>query len=157
MCSGLLREAQICLFRSRRECDELPEVSILLHHNHHVHVPIPPPPPSSTSLAAAPKTTPVDPRGRQLLPFHRAFTSAAHRRASPFLQDVVRPLQAAAILVATLFDSVHKWHGIALLPLRAANADPDTGGTLGHAWQEVGDRMRDIRATRGRYLRLDLR
>ena len=92
------------------------------------------------------------------MPFFQVYTSTAQRRASPFLQDVVRPLQAAGLLAATLSDGARKWRGVALLPLRAdADADPDTDGTLGYAWQDVGDRMRDIRATRGKYVRLDLR
>ena len=158
MYTVLLKETQTFLLRSRRECDELPEVSIILHHHQHIHVPIPPPPPSSTSSAAAPKKALVRTRGRQHVPFFQVYTSAAQRRASPFLQDVVRPLQAAGLLAATLSDGARKWRGVALLPLRAdADADPDTNGTLGYAWQEVGHRMRDIRATRGRYVRLDLR
>jgi hypothetical protein len=54
------------------------------------------------SLVAAPKTALVDPQGRQLLPFYQAFMSAAQCKASPFLQDIVHPLQAAAILIAML-------------------------------------------------------
>jgi DNA polymerase beta len=92
------------------------------------------------------------------VPFFQVYTPAAQRRASPFLQDVVRPLQTAGLLAATLSDCTRKWRGVALLPLRAnADADSDTDGTLGYAWQEVGYRMRDIRATRGKYVRLDLR
>lgn len=92
------------------------------------------------------------------MPFLQVISSAAQRRASPLLQDVVRPLQAAGLLAATLAVSPCKWRGIALLPQRAnVGADINTNGPLGGAWQEVGDRMRDIRATRGKYVRLDLK
>ncbi len=78
--------------------------------------------------------------------------------AQPLLQDVVRPLEAAGLLAATLSAGPRKWRGVALLPERtSAHADIDADGALGGAWQEVGDRMRDIRATRGKYVRLHLR
>jgi DNA polymerase beta len=97
-------------------------------------------------------------RGRQHLPFLQVISSVAQCRASPLLQDVVRSLQAAGLLAATLTSTPYKWRGIALLPLRAsANDDFNTNGHLGGEWQEVGDRMRDIRAMRGKYVRLDLR
>ena len=93
------------------------------------------------------------------MPFFQVYTSAAQRCASPLLQDVVRPLQTAGLLAAALTEGARKWRGVALLPLRAeaeANSD-DEGNTPEGAWQEVGDRMRDLRATRGKYVRLDLR
>jgi hypothetical protein len=44
---------------------------------------------------------------------------------------------------------------VALLPQRTGvHADI---GANNDAWQELGDRMRDIRATRGKYVRLELR
>jgi DNA polymerase beta len=92
------------------------------------------------------------------VPFLQVISSVAQRRASPLLQDVVRPLQAAGLLASTLTSSPYKWRGIAILPLRASgDADVNTNGTPGGAWEEVGDRIRDIRATRGKYVRLDLR
>jgi DNA polymerase beta len=92
------------------------------------------------------------------VPFFQVNTPTAERKASPLLQDVVRPLQAAGLLAATLSDAARKWRGVALLPLRAnPDADPNADGTPGCAWQEVGYRMRDLRATRGKYVRLDLR
>ena len=48
--------------------------------------------------------------------------------------------------------------GVALLPLRAdPDANANTDDTPVSTWQEVGDRMRDIRAMRGKYVRLELR
>lgn len=89
------------------------------------------------------------------MPFLQVISYASQRRASPLLQDVVRPLQAAGLLAATLAASPNKWRGIALLPPRASvGAEVNTNGG---AWEEVGDRMRDIRATRGKYVRLDFR
>ncbi len=92
------------------------------------------------------------------MPFLQVISYVSQRRASPLLQDVVRPLEAAGLLAATLSAGPRKWRGVALLPERtSAHADIDADGALGGAWQEVGDRMRDIRATRGKYVRLDLR
>ncbi|KAH9983020.1 hypothetical protein BJV74DRAFT_55786 [Russula compacta] len=125
----------------RRESAELPAVSILLLHPQHIHVPTPPPPPPPLPSTTAAGKAPVRTRGRQHV---------------PFLEDVVRPLQTAGLLAATLASGSRQWRGVALLPLRAdpdANADDDTPV---RAWQEVGDRMRDIRAVRGRYVRLEL-
>jgi DNA polymerase beta len=67
----------------------------------------------------------------------------------------VRPLEAAGLLAAPLSATPGKWRGVALLPLRAG-ADVNAGSSSG-GWLDVGDRMRDIRAGRGRYVRLDLR
>jgi DNA polymerase beta len=140
----------------RRESPELPGVNILVSHPQHIHVPAPPPP--STAAGVVSGKTPVRTRGRQRVPFLQVISSVAQRRASPLLQDVVRPLQAAGLLASTLTSSPYKWRGIAILPLRASgDADVNTNGTPGGAWEEVGDRIRDIRATRGKYVRLDLR
>ncbi|KAI0249051.1 hypothetical protein BJV78DRAFT_1378383 [Lactifluus subvellereus] len=140
----------------RREAADLPVVTILLHHHQHIHVPVPPPPPlssPSTSTTASGKM-PVRTRGRQHVPFLQVNTSAAQHSASPLLQDVVRPLEAACLLAATLAAGPRKWRGVALLPLRA-DADLNVGPSSG-TWQEVGYRMRDLRAGRGKYVRLDL-
>ena len=67
----------------------------------------------------------------------------------------MRPLEAAGLLAATLSATPGKWRGVALLPLRAG-ADVNAGSSS-RRWLEVGDRMWDIRARRGRYVRLDLR
>ncbi len=89
------------------------------------------------------------------MPFHQVYSNVAERWTSPLLQDVVRPLQAAGLLAATLASEQRKWRGVAMLPQRTnVHADIDP---LSDAWQEVGDRMRDIRATRGKYIRLDLK
>ena len=145
--------------QSRRESPELPLVSILLFHPQHIHIPVPPPPPPpSTAATGVPLKTSVRTRGKQHVPFLQVNSCVAERRTSPLLQDVVRPLQAAGLLAATLTSEAHKWRGIALLPQRTSvHADIGVNGPLGDAWQEVGDRMRDIRATRGKYVRLDLR
>ncbi|KAI9507621.1 hypothetical protein F5148DRAFT_1203438 [Russula earlei] len=85
------------------------------------------------------------------------FTSVGQRKASPLLQDVVRPLESAGLLAATLSSGVRKWRGVAILPLRAhAGVCANSSNTAPGAWQKVGDRIRDIRATRGTYVRLDL-
>jgi DNA polymerase beta len=92
------------------------------------------------------------------VPFLQVNSSVAERRTSPLLQDVVRPLQAAGLLAATLASDPRKWRGVALLPQRTSvHVDIDTNVPLDDAWEDVGDRMRDIRATRGKYVRLDLR
>lgn len=92
------------------------------------------------------------------MPFLQVNSFVAERWTSPLLQDVVRPLQEAGLLAATLASDPRKWRGVALLPQRTSvRAGIDANGSLGGAWQEVGDRMRDIRATRGKYVRLDLR
>lgn len=92
------------------------------------------------------------------MPFLQVTTSVAQLKASPLLQDVVRPLEAVGLIAATLAADAHKWRGVALLPLRAnSNVDADTGGNPNGVWQNVGDRMRDMRATRGKYVRLDFR
>ena len=141
--------------QSRREAAELPVVSILLFHPQHIHVPVPPPPPSTAAAAGVSEKTPVRTRGRQHVPFLQVNSCVDERRASPLLQDVVRPLQAAGLLAATLSSEPRKWRGVALLPQRTGvHADI---GANNDAWQELGDRMRDIRATRGKYVRLELR
>jgi hypothetical protein len=98
---------------------------------------------------------PVRTRGRQRVPFLQVNPSVEQRWASPLLQDVVPPLEAAGLVAATLAASPHKWRGVALLPLRA-DADFDVGSSSG-TWQDVGYRMRDLRVGRGKYVRLDLR
>jgi len=146
--------------QSRRESPELPGVTILLFHPQHIHVPVPPPPPppSTAAMAGVPEKTPVRTRGRQPVPFLQVYSCVAQHWTSPLLQDVVRPLQAAGLLAATLSSDARKWRGIALLPQRTSvHAAIDSNSPLDGAWQEVGDRMRDIRATRGKYVRLDLR
>jgi len=90
------------------------------------------------------------------VPFLQVYTSVAQRRASPLLQDVVRPLKGAGLLAAMIASGPLKWRGVSLLPLRA-HAGANGNGAPGGAWQEVGDRLMDIRATRGKYVRLDLR
>lgn len=87
------------------------------------------------------------------MPFFQVNPLAVQRHTSPLLQDVVRPLEAAALLATPLssFPNPNRWRGIALLPLRL---QPGNGGG---EWQDVGDRLRDLRAVRGTYLRLDIR
>jgi hypothetical protein len=47
---------------------------------------------------------------------------------------------------------------MAILPLRpSGDADVNSNGMRRGAWEKIGDRIRDIRATRGKYVRLDLR
>jgi len=91
------------------------------------------------------------------VPFLQVNSSAAQRWASPLFQDVVRPLSGAGLLAATIASSPLKWRGVSLLPLRAhAGPGANVNGTPGGAWQEVGERLMDIRGTRGKYVRLDL-
>lgn len=101
-------------------------------------------------VAGVAEKTPVRTRGRQRVPFLQVNSPTVQHTTSPLLQDVVRPLQTAGLLAATLTSEPRKWRGVALLPQRH-------NGPLGGEWQEVGDRMRDIRATRGKYVRLDLK
>ena len=70
------------------------------------------------------------------MPFFEVNTPVDEYWASPLLQDVVRPLQTAGLLTATLASGPRQWRGVVLLPLRAdpdANADIDN--TLVSAWQ----------------------
>jgi len=94
------------------------------------------------------------------MPFFQVNPPAVDRHTSPLLQDVVRPLGAAALLAATLSSGPYRWRGIALLPLRLrqpGDADGEPPNGSGGEWQDVGDRLRDLRAVRGTYLRLELR
>ena len=92
------------------------------------------------------------------MPFLDVNTPVDEYWASPLLQDVVCPLQTACLLAATLASGPRQWRGVALLSLRAdPDANANTDDTLVSAWQGVGDRMRDIRAMRGKYVRLELR
>jgi len=88
-------------------------------------------------------------RGKPPMPFLQANPTAIERQTSSLLLGVVRPLEAAALLATPQSSGPDRWRGIALLPLR--NARDASGG-----WQDVGDRLRDLRAVRGTYLRLDL-
>jgi len=108
-------------------------------------------------VAGVTEKTPVRTRGRQPVPFSQVNSVLAERSTSPLLQDVVRPLQTASLLAATLASDPRKWRGVALLPQRTrVRADIDANGSRVGEWVEVGDRMRDIRAKRGKYVRLDL-
>ena len=110
------------------------------------------------AVAGVPKKTPVRTRGRQPVPFLQVNLSVVERLTSSLLQDVVRPLEAAGLLAATLYSEPRKWRGMALLPQRnGVHAGTDANSPLGAAWQELGDRMRDIRARRGKYVRLELK
>ncbi|KAI9452760.1 hypothetical protein BJY52DRAFT_1214436 [Lactarius psammicola] len=121
----------------RRDASDLPDVTVLLHHRQHIHIPIPQPPPPAQDAPHNPSPTArVRTRGKQHM---------------PFFQDVVRPLDTAALLASTLSSGPYRWRGIALLPLR----QPAKPGDVGE-WQDVGDRLRDLRALRGTYVRLDL-
>ncbi|KAI9443613.1 hypothetical protein H4582DRAFT_1209230 [Lactarius indigo] len=136
----------------RRDASDLPEVTILLHHRRHIHVPTPQPPDGGDAPdhPSPNPTSRVRTRGRPPMPFFQVNPPAVSRQTSPLLQDVVRPLEAAALLAAPLSSGPYRWRGVALLPPRL-NKRPPSG-----EWQEVGDRMRDLRAARGTYVRLDL-
>ena len=95
-------------------------------------------------------------RGKQRMPFFQVNVSVVERQTSPLLQDVVRPLDAAAILAASLSSGPLRWRGVALLPLRLRQPTEPDGEPPGGEWQDVGDRLRDLRAGRGTYFRLDL-
>ncbi|KAH8984406.1 hypothetical protein EDB92DRAFT_2000020 [Lactarius akahatsu] len=135
----------------RRDASDLPDVTILLHHPRHIHIPQPPPP--EPDAPDNPSPTPrVRTRGKPPMPFFEVNSPAVSRQTSPLLQGVVRPLEAAALLAAPLIPGSYRWRGVALLPLRLRqSAEP------GGDWQDVGDRLRDLRAGRGTYVRLDLR
>lgn len=92
------------------------------------------------------------------MPFLHRISSAAQRRDSSLLRDVVRPLQSAGLIAATISATPHNWRGIVALPLRdGVDTELNTNSSPGGTWQEVGDRIRDIRAGRGKYVRLDIR
>lgn len=129
----------------RRDEADLPDVCLLLHHRQHIHIPIPQPPPPPASTANNPPR--IRTRGIPPMPFYQVNPSLTELQSSPLLQDVVRPLDAAGLVAAPLTSRPHRWRGIAVLPLR--NGD-------GAGWKEVGDRLRDQRARRGTYFRLDL-
>ncbi|KAH9172064.1 hypothetical protein EDB89DRAFT_1851657 [Lactarius sanguifluus] len=135
----------------RRDAPDLPDVTILLHHRQHIHIPQPPPP--EPDAPDNPRPTPrVYTRGKPPMPFFQVNPPAVSRQTSPLLQGVVRPLEAAALLAAPITSGPYRWRGVALLPLRLGQpAEP------GGDWQDVGDRLRDLRAVRGTYVRLDLR
>ncbi|KAH9057523.1 hypothetical protein EDB87DRAFT_1686253 [Lactarius vividus] len=140
----------------RRDAPDLPDVTILLHHRRHIHVPQPPPPPppepDAPDSPSPTLTLRVRTRGKPPMPFFEVNPPAVSRQTSPLLQGVVRPLEAAALLAAPLSSGPYRWRGVALLPLRLGHpAKP------GGEWQDVGDRLRDLRAVRGTYVRLDLR
>lgn len=95
-------------------------------------------------------------RGKPHMPFFQMNPSAVSRKTSPLLQDVVRPLEGAALLAATFSSGPSRWRGVALLPHRLKQPT-ELRDADGGEWQDVGDRLRDLRAVRGTYLRLDLR
>ncbi|KAI0269982.1 hypothetical protein BC834DRAFT_819418, partial [Gloeopeniophorella convolvens] len=123
----------------RRGSAELSSVSVLIHHPQYVHIPQPPPPTARTFVGI---------KGKLPVPFYQADPLAAQLKSSPLLQDVVRPLENTSLLAAAVAAGPNKWRGVALVPLRVKGPDS--------SWQEVGDRMRDIRAMRGTYVRLEL-
>ena len=87
--------------------------------------------------------------------------------------DVVRPLEDSGLLAATLSAGPRKWQGVAILPARKDGhikgkgkqmaEDGEVNGSEGfelddgNKWQNTGQRLRDIRANRGTYRRLDLK
>jgi DNA polymerase beta len=92
------------------------------------------------------------------VPFLHRDSSAAQRRDSSLLRDVVRPLQSAGLIAAAISATPHNWRGIVALPLRdVVDTELNTNSSPRGTWQEVGDRIRDIRAGRGKYVRLDIR
>ncbi|KAI0064124.1 Nucleotidyltransferase [Artomyces pyxidatus] len=117
----------------------LSEVELLFTNPSYVHVPTPhrssPDIKSKTSLGS----------GALPLPFRVSNPTAQQRAESPFVKEIVQPLMHTGLLAASLRPGPYKWQGMSLLPSRD-----------GEAWSEAGDRLRDLRAARGTYMRLDL-
>ena len=80
------------------------------------------------------------------MPFLQTNATATELRNSPLLQDVIRPLDASGLFAVPLIAFPNRWRGIALLP-----------EWNGDRWRDVGERIRDQRAMRGTYLRIDIR
>lgn len=128
---------------SRRDETDLPDVSILLHHKQHIHIPIPRPPPPPADTPTLPRVATC---GKPPMPFLQYNPTSHDRRTSPLLQDVIRPLDASGLFTVPLIAFPNRWRGIALLPERN-----------GDGWRDIGERIRDKRAMRGTYLRVDIR
>ncbi|KAA1469671.1 Nucleotidyltransferase [Dentipellis sp. KUC8613] len=120
----------------RRDSPTLPHLSLLLLHPAHIHIPLPAPTAHTRPRSLL--------RGNARNPFHTAYQRRPVRLASRLLQDVVRPLEDAGLLAAALGASPARWAGVAVRP------------GAGGRWKEVGERLRDVRARRGGYCRLEL-
>ncbi|THH03917.1 hypothetical protein EW146_g10317 [Bondarzewia mesenterica] len=121
----------------RRDSSTLSDIDVLLFHPSYIHIPTPRP--------SALDFTRSRSRGKQPHPFNTGRPTVAQRQNSPLIQDVVHPLEAAGLLATPLMAGPRKWQGVALLPKKVDGA-----------WEEVGVRLRDLRAKRGVYRRLDL-
>jgi len=64
-------------------------------------------------------------------------------------EEVIEPLERSGLLVDVMTSSSRKWQGITIIPTRR--------GTDSHLWADIGDRLMDIRFSRGAYRRLDIR
>ena len=83
------------------------------------------------------------------MPFLEVNTPIDEYWASPLLQDVIRPLQTAGQLAATLASSPRQCHVVALLPLRA---DPDANANTDDSERMAGSWRPDEGHPRGKYV-----
>ncbi|VDC05552.1 unnamed protein product [Peniophora sp. CBMAI 1063] len=129
----------------RRELANASAITILLSHPSVVHVPVPsrvkPPPvgsgkisPPFTDIASRYSLSPLSSNGTK------------HESTLALAQDVVRPLEDVGLIAATLVSQTRRWLGVAALPTRE----------LDGRWGNMGERLRDIRRRRGRFVSLNL-
>lgn len=132
------------MYTSRRELANASSISILLSHPSVVHVPVP----------SRAKSPPVG-SGRTSPPFSDIASrysisplsnGTKHESTFALAQDAVRPLEDVGLIAATLVSQTRRWSGVAALPTRESDGQ----------WGNMGERLRDIRHRRGRFVSLTL-
>ncbi|KZV61171.1 Nucleotidyltransferase [Peniophora sp. CONT] len=128
----------------RRELANASSLSILLSHPSVVHVPVPSraKSPAVGSGRVSPPFTDIASR-YSISPLS---SGTKHESTFALAQDAVRPLEDVGLVAATLVSQSRRWSGIAALPTR----EPD------EQWGNMGERLRDIRRRRGRFVSLNL-
>jgi DNA polymerase beta len=121
---------------SRLGSDAIPIIDILLFHPSHVDVPVPKLRIGSTIRGLAP------------IPF-RPVAHASNYRGTTLQDTVIDRLEDIGLLGVTLTVGPSKWTGVTLMPTKRSSDSTQ--------WCEIGDRLREIRAVRGTYRRLNLR
>lgn len=80
-------------------------------------------------------------------PLTRSLSNGTkHESTLALAQDVIRPLEDVGLLAATLVSQTRRWTGIAALPTRGPKGK----------WGNMGERLRDIRYRRGRFVSVHL-